>query len=671
VIHRFLRCHMAPLTWVDGAVLLVATASVVFTFRSTGGIRLRPLWSFSIEDHKHAALLPAPVIADIDGDGLVDIVVATADGRLLRLAPAFGGAAQPPPGSADEWRALPVLNSASLCTHTGLTAGRWPMALQAGLVREGADSSGRVRQIIVAITEDWSVLAFDHELRLLWEQSLAVRSSATHSGMYGEHRTEREVAVTISPQALYTGDVGAVFIAGHAHPPHGATATASAGARAHEGDGGRAGGASVSHFDYFALDGGRGDVRWAHTARDFHHALHGSVTLSPQMDYRLDLDAVGGEDGGLDARHDGERPWHLFREAILQQLPHTWRHPHDTALRLAHFERTRRPAHASRRAAAAAAAAAAATGGGSLTSSSSMLSAAASAAVVSSSARAPNVLVSRRRHGLEVLHLYTGRTLTQMPLGAPSAPPAAHADIDGDGVVDHVASLSATEAARLEGAAAVGVCLGVATSGIPVAETLWNASACSGTGLSRQARRRRDRPRPEPLSLAAPLIIEMPGGTKRVWASVFFASNGRLTAVSPSGATLWTLTTGATWLAPTANAAVDEADVRAPAAFLANLRLPGGGDTCIVAVGTAQVAVASVDGVLLASTRLPHRPIAPPIVADFTTDGVADLTLPTERGYLGLRVAPGAGSAVSKMAFAFVGLAVTLVALVRGSEWLE
>ena len=28
----------------------------------------------------------------------------------------------------------------------------------------------------------------------------------------------------------------------------------------------------------------------------------------------------------------------------------------------------------------------------------------------------PNVVFSRRRHGIEVLHLYTGRTLTQLPL---------------------------------------------------------------------------------------------------------------------------------------------------------------------------------------------------------------------------------------------------------------
>jgi hypothetical protein len=29
---------------------------------------------------------------------------------------------------------------------------------------------------------------------------------------------------------------------------------------------------------------------------------------------------------------------------------------------------------------------------------------------------APNVMVARRRHGLEVLHLYTGRILTRLPL---------------------------------------------------------------------------------------------------------------------------------------------------------------------------------------------------------------------------------------------------------------
>jgi hypothetical protein len=39
-----------------------------------------------------------------------------------------------------------------------------------------------------------------------------------------------------------------------------------------------------------------------------------------------------------------------------------------------------------------------------------------------------------REEGIEVLHLYSGRTLCKMLL----PPPGLHADVNGDGVVDHV-----------------------------------------------------------------------------------------------------------------------------------------------------------------------------------------------------------------------------------------
>ena len=61
----------------------------------------------------------------------------------------------------------------------------------------------------------------------------------------------------------------------------------------------------------------------------------------------------------------------------------------------------------------------------------------------------PNVVLSRRRHGIEVLHLYTGRTLTQLPLHAH----ASHADVNGDGTVDHVTGLSSHETHSLIGEA--------------------------------------------------------------------------------------------------------------------------------------------------------------------------------------------------------------------------
>ena len=239
----------------------------------------------------------------------------------------------------------------------------------------------------------------------------------------------------VSSHSTYDHDQGTILVAGHAHPP------ASSGQHM-DGEG---------HFDYFALEGRTGALRWQHTARDFHRELHGDEKLTPQMDYRLDLEAVGAVAGGIDGRHEGERPWRLFRESVLAELPHTWRHPHDSRLSLARFDRTRRPEAADNRRRAAASATAVAAGANAIAAASASHLLRSRESVVGSgdAHNQPNVLVAHRRCGLEVLHLYTGRTLTQLALTSSlHAQPSSHADLNGDGAIDHVVALSQHQAQR-------------------------------------------------------------------------------------------------------------------------------------------------------------------------------------------------------------------------------
>ena len=58
-------------------------------------------------------------------------------------------------------------------------------------------------------------------------------------------------------------------------------------------------------------------------------------------------------------------------------------------------------------------------------------------------------------------------------------------------------------------------------------------------------------------------------------------------------------------------------------------------------------------------------------MADFSGDGIPDVLLPGERALLGLRVAPGAGSLVIKLLYAFFGLAVVLAAGLRYGQILD
>ena len=66
--------------------------------------------------------------------------------------------------------------------------------------------------------------------------------------------------------------------------------------------------------------------------------------------------------------------------------------------------------------------------------------------------------------------------------------------------------------------------------------------------------------------------------------------------------------------------------------------------------------VLSAAGKLYACERLPHAPVAPPILADFSADGVLDIIVPCASAYLGIRVATGLGSLLQPLLMGFTVL---------------
>ena len=273
----------------DLLVLLVAAGSVLFSFQTAGSMFLKPAWSFTLEADAgiqasgEAPLpVPAPVVADLDDDGRPEVLVCTRDGRLLLLDPT--PPARMAAARATKWRQLSVRAEASLRSHVGLEAGRRPVALQAGVLRAVHPPERRL-QLVVVLTEDWSVLAFDHELRPQWEHSL---------GSQAAERPRRfvEASILVSSAQVYAGDEGVVVVAGRTVAAHsslagggagdgGSDADADAGdaddewragqggapaaPRAPRGGTGPLGGAAAQqHFDYFALEGGSGRPRWEH-----------------------------------------------------------------------------------------------------------------------------------------------------------------------------------------------------------------------------------------------------------------------------------------------------------------------------------------------------------------------------------------------------------------------
>ena len=89
-------------------------------------------------------------------------------------------------------------------------------------------------------------------------------------------------------------------------------------------------------------------------------------------------------------------------------------------------------------------------------------------------ALAPNVVLAHLRDGLEAVHLYTGRTVCKLLLPTPNL----HADVNADGVVDHVALTGWAESSHGSARERQAQCWALVTSGLPAAVPLFNGSIC-------------------------------------------------------------------------------------------------------------------------------------------------------------------------------------------------
>ena len=84
-----------------------------------------------------------------------------------------------------------------------------------------------------------------------------------------------------------------------------------------------------SHYSYYAFDGATGALRWKHESKDFHN-INQELKTYPQHNYKLDIKQH--------TQHSGEVHWRHYKEDILRNFPHRFRHPHDVSINVDRFE---------------------------------------------------------------------------------------------------------------------------------------------------------------------------------------------------------------------------------------------------------------------------------------------------------------------------------------------
>ncbi|KAI5588491.1 hypothetical protein POPTR_005G118300v4 [Populus trichocarpa] len=648
----------------DLAILMLSAFSIFFSLQHEGDFSFREAWFHLTDEYPikyETERLPPPIVSDLNGDGKKEILVATHDAKIQVLEPHLRRVDE----GFSEARLLTELSL--LPDKTRVAAGRRAVAMATGVIDRRYKEGHPLKQVLVVVTSGWSVMCFDHNLKKLWETNL--QEDFPHNAHH------REIAISISNYTLKHGDSGLVIIGGRMEmqphiysDPFEEIGMAEKNAEQHRRSASEkepsenSGTVNLRHFALYAFAGRTGALRWSRKNENIEaQSSDAASQLIPQHNYKLDVHA-------LNSRHPGEFECREFRESILGVMPHHWDRREDTVLQLSHFRRHKRktskksngkttnyPFHKPEENHP--------PGKDSAKKISNLIGEAAKYAGSTKSKKPfqyiptitnytqlwwlPNVVVAHQKEGIEAVHLASGRTLCKLHLQEGGL----HADINGDGVLDHVQAVGGNGAEQTVISGSMEVlqpCWAVATSGVPVREQLFNASIChhhSPLNLFQHGDFGRNFGRTDVSSLevATPILIPRGDGHRHRKGShgdvVFLTNRGEVTSYSPGlhghdAVWQWQISTGATWSNLPSPSGMMEGGMVVPTLKAFSLRARDN-QQMILAAGDQEASVISPGGSIQTSVDLPAPPTHALICEDFSNDGLTDLIVVTSNGVYG------------------------------------
>ncbi|XAR73815.1 hypothetical protein NMG60_11007909 [Bertholletia excelsa] len=656
----------------DLSILMLCAFAIFFSLQHEGDFSFRESWFHLSEEYPikyEAERLPRPIVADLNGDGKKEVLVATSDAKIQVLEPHGRHVDE----SFSEARVLAEVTL--LPDKVRVASGRRAVAMATGVIDRIYKHGQPQKQVLVVVTSGWSVMCFDHNLKKLWETNL--QEDFPHNAHH------REIAISISNYTLKHGDSGLVIVGGRMEmqphmyvDPFEEIGMVAKNVEQHRRSASEkeapenSGTVDLRHFAFYAFAGRSGTLRWSRKNENIEAYSSDASQMVPQHNYKLDVHA-------LNSRHPGEFECREFRESILGVMPHHWDRRDDTLLKLAHFKRHKRkvskktsgkttnnPFHKPEENHP--------PGKDSTKKIPNLIGKAAKFAGSSKSKKplpyiptitnhtqlwwVPNVVVAHQEEGIEAVHLASGRTVCKLHLQQGGL----HADINGDGVLDHVQAVGGNGAEQTVVSGSMEVlrpCWAVATSGVPVREQLFNASICHHSyfnffqhgDFSRSFGQHTDI---SSLEVATPILIPRSDGHWHHRGShgdvIFLTNRGEVTSYSPGlhgheAVWQWQLVTGASWSNLPSPSGMMEAGKVVPTLKAFPLRMHDNQEF-ILAGGDQEAVVLSPGGSLLTSIVLPAPPTHALVCDDFSNDGLTDLILVTSNGVYGFVQArhPGA-----------------------------
>uniref|UniRef100_A0A0E0MDH5 FG-GAP repeat-containing protein n=1 Tax=Oryza punctata TaxID=4537 RepID=A0A0E0MDH5_ORYPU len=642
----------------DLGILLLAAFAVFFSLQHDGDLSFREAWyHLSDADYpiKHDAdRLPSPLVADLNGDGKPEVLIPTHDAKIQVLQPH----ARPSPDDASFHDARLMADVSLLPSNVRVSSGRRPVAMAVGTVdRHYAHAHVPSKQLLVVVTSGWSVMCFDHNLKKLWEANL--QDDFPHAAHH------REVAISITNYTLKHGDAGLVIVGGRMEMQHHSAELLDEfmvsehnreehRRSASEKQASETGNTDLRHFALYAFAGRTGELRWSRKHENIPSQPSDASVLIPQHNYKLDAHALNSRHPGQDRREDTFLQLAHFRRHKRKALKKT---PGKAVVNNVHKPSEHNPPgkDVSNRLANVIGKAADMANSNKIKKSQRTLY----VPTITNYTQVwwvPNVVVAHEKEGIEAVHLASGQFALPGPLADIKlqilhlTEGGLHADINGDGVLDHVQVVGANGIEQTVVSGSMEVlkpCWAVATSGVPVREQLFNVSICHYNNFnlfhhgdfSRSFGRTFDT---TGLEVATPILLQRDDGHKHRKGShgdiIFLTSRGEVTSYSPGllghdAIWRWQLSTGATWSnLPSPSGMMENIVVPTLKAFSLRAYDP---KQVIIVGGDLEAVVISPSGGILASIELPAPPTHALVLEDFSGDGLTDIILVTSGGVYG------------------------------------
>ena len=192
----------------DIGIIFVSVVAMYLALEAGNDFEVKKRWEVELKPTLYAngrypqegEHVPKPIIDDLDGDGVNELLVATRDPKLKIYDPSH-----PVPGHHSHSHGEMVLlmkSETTLLSKARVRSGRQPVAMATGHLLPATVK--RRHKVIVVLTHDWTVMCFDHHLKLLWESNPMKVKLA--------HAYHREASISITPTKIKPFDTGLVVV---------------------------------------------------------------------------------------------------------------------------------------------------------------------------------------------------------------------------------------------------------------------------------------------------------------------------------------------------------------------------------------------------------------------------------------------------------------------------